>query len=577
MPPTSLIATLIQLPMAGAWGSFFAACSALSQQAAAIAITTVWQGAVIACGLAICLRLAPRTSAEYRFAIWAAAFVTLVSLPFVTRIASISAAVEGASSYAAAGAAKPLLSPVFSPLFSIDARWSLLIAALWAATTLYRAIDLAIHSFRLRKLWRDAVPVPLEGNLSDLLAATKATWKRRPVEVCTTTTLQRPSVIGFFKPRILIPDWLFARLTPGELEQIVLHETEHLRRHDDWTNLLQKLCLVLFPLNPALVFIERRLCREREMACDDGVIEFTHAPRAYAACLASLAERGLERRAEALSLGAWQRRPELVHRVHSILRRKHTLGPLGTRALLGALGCSLLIGSVELARCPQLVAFVSVRNQDREQSEAKLSAQIDSQRPSAKLLNASYIAPRSAASTRTSSESRTTKLHAPLRADYGTQSENGQPGLRGAVVNEDIEVSSKTPSYAPNQHSPRPVMLKAKMPSSNIASAQQQQWVVVTTWEQTDSPNQNSSPTANGPTANGLTADYETGPSAEATTTSNAANGAAASADGSVQSKAQRTNQITITRLILKIYPAASLSTQPTLVPMRDGWFVIQL
>ena len=118
-------------------------------------------------------------------------------------------------------------------------------------------------------------------------------WRSAPVEICTTTTLQRPSVIGFLKPRILIPDWLFARLTAGELEQIVLHEAEHLRRRDDWTNLLQKLCLVLFPLNPALVWIERRLCREREMACDEGVIKITHAPRAYASCLARLAERGL--------------------------------------------------------------------------------------------------------------------------------------------------------------------------------------------------------------------------------------------------------------------------------------------
>ncbi|MEI4861539.1 M56 family metallopeptidase, partial [Klebsiella pneumoniae] len=81
----------------------------------------------------------------------------------------------------------------------------------------------------------------------------------------------------------LIPDWLFARMTAGELEQIVMHEAEHLRRRDDWTNLLQKLCLVLFPLNPALVWMERRLCREREMACDEGVIRMTRAPRAYAA------------------------------------------------------------------------------------------------------------------------------------------------------------------------------------------------------------------------------------------------------------------------------------------------------
>jgi hypothetical protein len=49
----------------------------------------------------------------------------------------------------------------------------------------------------------------------------------------------------------------------------VLHEMEHLRRGDDWTNLLQKLSLVVFPLNPALIWIERQLCLERELACDD--------------------------------------------------------------------------------------------------------------------------------------------------------------------------------------------------------------------------------------------------------------------------------------------------------------------
>ena len=248
------------------------------------------------------------------------------------------------------------------PLLSVDARWSLVIAGIWVAAALYRAGELAVHSIRLRKLWREATPVEVDGGLKSGLTPVAAKWYRGAVEVCTTRALERPSVIGFLKPRILIPDWLFARLTAGELEQIVLHEAEHLRRNDDWTNLLQKICLVVFPLNPALVWIERRLCREREMACDDGVIRITRAPRAYATCLASLAERGLERRVEALSLGAWERRPELVDRVHSVLRRKKMMGPVGNFALLGALGCSLLFGSVELARCPQMIAFVQARH-----------------------------------------------------------------------------------------------------------------------------------------------------------------------------------------------------------------------
>ena len=54
-----------------------------------------------------------------------------------------------------------------------------------------------------------------------------------PAEIWATSDLDRPCVIGFFRPRILIPAWLLNRLTPAELEQVVLHESEHLRRRDD--------------------------------------------------------------------------------------------------------------------------------------------------------------------------------------------------------------------------------------------------------------------------------------------------------------------------------------------------------
>lgn len=226
-----------------------------------------------------------------------------------------------------------------APLLQLDVRWVLAIAALWAGASTVRAANLALHSFRLRRLWKAARPVQVTAALVDALKDVRG----GRVEICTTQSLDRPSVIGFLAPRILIPAWLMARLTQGELEQIVLHEAEHLRRRDDWTNLAQKLALMVFPLNPALVWMEHRLCREREMACDEGVVRITNAPRAYAACLASLAERGLERRqAEALSLGAWQRRPELVHRVHGILRRKRRLSKGAAVALLGTVGCALI-------------------------------------------------------------------------------------------------------------------------------------------------------------------------------------------------------------------------------------------
>jgi beta-lactamase regulating signal transducer with metallopeptidase domain len=332
-----------------------AAWSTFSQPAAALVLTAVWQGAAVALGLALCLPLAPRSPARHRFAMWAAGFAVVVGLellPLLSRLMPVRAAVVSGSSapgLMAAAVSHPWLR------LQLSVAWSLAIAALWLAASLYRAADLAIHSVHLRKLWNTAVPVPI---VPASLPRSLNRLSRRTLQICTTGELERPSVIGFFAPRILIPDWLFSRLTPGELDQIVLHETEHLRRRDDWTNLLQKLCLVLFPLNPGLAWIERRLCREREMACDDGVIGITRAPRAYAACLASLAERGLQRRAGALSLGAWHARPELVRRVHSILRRNRALSPLAARAVVAAVGCILLAGATELARSPRLIAIM---------------------------------------------------------------------------------------------------------------------------------------------------------------------------------------------------------------------------
>jgi hypothetical protein len=148
------------------------------------------------------------------------------------------------------------------------------------------------------------------------------------------------------------------RLTAQELRQVVLHEMEHLRRADDWTNLLQKLALVLFPLNPALQWVERRLCAERELACDDGVLSSSCGRKAYAICLMRLAEHSMLRRSLSLALGAWERQSELVQRVHRILRRPNkAMSGRRTMVLTGSVSLCVLACALGLARSPQLVRF----------------------------------------------------------------------------------------------------------------------------------------------------------------------------------------------------------------------------
>ncbi len=528
---------------------------AFSQAAAPLVVTALWQGAAVALALTICFRVAPRISAAHRFAIWFSGFIALVSLPLFPLLAGLFAA-------APLGVSTGLAEAPVRPWLQLDIRWSLAIAAIWVAASILRAVDLAIHSFRLRKLWKTALPVDLADSSVAALPHIHQLPGRAPVHICTTQQLDRPSVIGFFAPRILIPEWLYSRLTPGELKQIVLHETEHLRRGDDWTNLFQKLCLVLFPLNPALWWMERRLCAEREMACDDGVIRITHAPRAYAACLTSLAERGLSRRAEALSLGAWQRRPELVNRVHSILGRGHALSPLATRALFGALSCGLVFGSVELARCPQLIAFVP------SQPPQVTQALVHSDPP--RLISTAYVPARKPRTVRASSgfRARNTKAILPTGRPSVPTEASLQRSLTGA---RELNISSA--QFASN--SPKAEMLKAVLPDPRANQPHVQQWIVLATWEQVETSRR----------AVPLSSDYDSDQRTDQNTsnsvqdTSNSADrpNARPNAPAAIQNSGQPTTQITITRLIFRVIALNSNLNQPAPLPIRAGWLVFQL
>jgi hypothetical protein len=297
-------------------------------------VSGLWQGVVLAAGVGICLRLVPRTTAAVRFAIWTAVFAVLAVLPLLHAYSLRT----GVATLGHEGVVR------------VDERWGFAIAAVWLIVSLVRGAKLVMSAVRLRGIWKRAVPV--EG-CDEFLSAAGI----RGVELCTSKDVDRPSVIGFFSPRILIPEEIFARLTTAEFGQIVLHEMGHLRRADDWINLLQKLSLVVFPLNPVLMWIEGRLCLERELACDDDVLRLTKAPKAYATCLTNLAEHRLGQRAAALSLGAWEKQSELAQRVHSILRGGDGMGRTQARVVMGVLMLALVGGAAELSRCPQVVSF----------------------------------------------------------------------------------------------------------------------------------------------------------------------------------------------------------------------------
>jgi hypothetical protein len=310
------------------------AATLVSAAAVSALFSAIWEGSVVAVCVAFCLRMLPRLSAASRSLIWLTVFCLLVLLNI------------GSSFSARVGVGGP------AHAIHLDLGWSVAIVSLWAMLSLWRGTQLIVSAVRLSKLAGRATPIAHDPALLAIVENARA------ATLCTSAEVERPSVFGFFRPRILIPPALIESLTASELQQVVLHEMEHLRRRDDWTNLLQKTALVLFPLNPVLLWVERRLCAERELACDDRVLRSSAAPKAYAICLTRLAEFSMIRRSLSLALGAWERQSELVRRVHRLLRRPaESMGVRQAQFVTAGLIFAVLGGVIALSRTPQLVSF----------------------------------------------------------------------------------------------------------------------------------------------------------------------------------------------------------------------------
>jgi beta-lactamase regulating signal transducer with metallopeptidase domain len=286
--------------------------------------------------------VARRQNSGTRFAVWFSALVAIAALPFLGAMrSSISESVAG------------------TPAVTLPGSWALYAAAMWAAVAGWFLAGVGRGLWHLHVLRKTCVPV----NPAQLDARVRENLERarRRVALCTSDRLTVPTVVGFMKPVILVPDWLMQELSGDELNQIVLHELAHLRRWDDWTNLAQKIVKALFFFHPAVWWIEQKMSLEREMACDDAVIAQTESPRAYAECLTRLAEKTLMRRGVALAQAVLGRIRQTSLRVAQILDKNRPAGGRAWKPATAVVAGFAAICVVGISQAPRLVAFSDSR------------------------------------------------------------------------------------------------------------------------------------------------------------------------------------------------------------------------
>lgn len=304
------------------------------------------EGTLIAVFTAAALGLSRRQNSVTRFAAWFSALMAIATLPFLT-----------GSLWSHVGV---ISQSVGQSVVTLPGSWAVYLFGAWAAISAWHFLGIGRglwHLYTLRKCCVAIDPATLDARLQETMARNQSP---RRIALCTSELAHVPTALGLVKPAIVIPEWVMQELSVDELNQILLHELAHLRRWDDWTNLAQKMVKALFFFHPAVWWIEPRLSLEREMACDEAVLAETSSPRAYAECLAHLAEKTLIQRSIALAQAALGKIHQTSLRVSQILDTNRSSGTARSwKPAVSLVAAFALASALGIARAPRLIAFTN--------------------------------------------------------------------------------------------------------------------------------------------------------------------------------------------------------------------------
>jgi beta-lactamase regulating signal transducer with metallopeptidase domain len=290
------------------------------------------------------LRLFNNRNSTTRFAVWFSTLLVIAGLPLLSRASS------------------PLLaSGSHIPEVTLSSNWALRLFAAWALIAGVLLIRLVVSLRHLHALRRSR-EIDISSHSALMEVAQAFNKQSRHVKLLSSDDVHIPTALGFFRPAVVLPTWTLRDLSTDELKVILLHELAHLQRWDDCTNLAQKILKALFFFHPAVWWIDSRLALEREIACDDMVLEQTANARTYAASLVSVAEKVVAEkmrmgRTLALAQSALGRVREVSQRVAQILDKKRTRTNHGWRPALAMIGTLTLITVAGMPYAPELISF----------------------------------------------------------------------------------------------------------------------------------------------------------------------------------------------------------------------------
>jgi bla regulator protein blaR1 len=156
-----------------------------------------------------------------------------------------------------------------------------LLAAVWLCGATVVLVTWCVRWLQVQRQLRSAVPATTGRERAILQRMSGG----GAVSLLLSRNSVEPRIFGVFRPALIWPEQLSARLEDAHIEAILAHELMHVRRRDNLTAALHILVEAAFWFHPMTWWIERRLVEERERACDEAVVQMGNKAETYAESL----------------------------------------------------------------------------------------------------------------------------------------------------------------------------------------------------------------------------------------------------------------------------------------------------
>ena len=157
----------------------------------------------------------------------------------------------------------------------------------------------------------------------------------------TSDSCAVPVTVGWLRPAVILPEcWL--QWPREQLDAVLAHEREHVRRRDPLVQWLALLNRAVFWFHPLAWWLERRISALAEEACDAAVIERGHDPLQYSGYLLQIARVVQQSGARVGAVGMAMPGSSLPQRIRQMLEAGPAPRISGARVACLAVACGAI-------------------------------------------------------------------------------------------------------------------------------------------------------------------------------------------------------------------------------------------